>query len=446
MNNHFLHSTLRYVATAPGRCFVLVNVVVGVLLASCQPVVSPSPVTPQPPPSEIAIATPSLIAGSPIPNANPLELRIANGCRAYSPRPTPGATEQSLFPPPRPLDWMRGNPGADVNIIVYCDFQAQPCAQFALVMAQSLIDFPGQVRWIYRHYPLILVNDKAQLAVQAAEAAGKQGFFWDMHDVLYTRQTEWSSLSSQDFRNWLSQQAESLGMNVAQFTADLDSAVVIQTAQQAWEVNSQIGIPGTPFILLNGQIWPSELPLNYYSVRNYIRLALLEKRQFETCPPMVIEGGKSYSAVITTEKGEIVVQLFPELAPIAVNNFVFLAKNGWYNGVRFHRVLEGYIAQSGDPSDSGYGNPGYAFIDEITPELTFDRAGRVAMANSGKDTNGSQFFITMAPAPQLNGGYTIFGQVLQGMEIVQKLTLRDPEQFPPPPPGDLILTIQILEQ
>jgi cyclophilin family peptidyl-prolyl cis-trans isomerase/protein-disulfide isomerase len=429
----------------PGRLFFwLYFFSLALVLASCKgtsavptPSLSSQPVLATPP------ATPVTELDS---EAQKLARTIGRGCTAFSPRPTPGPTEQSLFPAPSPLDWTRGNPSADVNIIEYCDFQAVPCAQFALVMAQALLDFPGQVRWVYRHYPLAPINDKAQLAVQAAEAAGKQGQFWQMHDLLYSRQSEWSSLSQDEFVSWVVQQATTLEMDSHKFETDLQSSSLVQIAQQAWETNSRIGIPGTPFVLLNNQIWPAELPLNYYTLRDYIRLALLEKRQFESCPPMVIEPQKSYTAVLHTEKGDILIQLFTDQAPIAVNNFVFLARNGWYDGVRFHRVLAGLLAQTGDPSDSGYGNPGYAFVDEINPQLSFDQPGRVAMANSGKDSNGSQFFITMTATPQYNGRYTIFGQVIQGMEVVQSLTLRDPSQFPPPPPGDLILSVSILEQ
>ncbi len=375
-----------------------------------------------------------------------LAQRISNGCTAISPRPTPGPTEQSLFPQPSSSDWQRGSESAPVTIIEYCDFQAQPCAQLAIVMNQLSTDYPDQLRWIYRHYPLTNINDKAQLAVQAAEAAGKQGSFWKIYDLLYANQSEWEKLSPSAFQSWLSEQVIKLGINGTQFEQDLKSPAIIQTAENAWQHNSSIGMPGVPFILLDGKIWSADLPLTYYTLKDYINLDLLENRQFESCPPAIIDLSKSYQATINTAKGEVLIQLFAQDSPLTVNNFVYLAKQSWYDGVTFHRVLQNYIVQSGDPSGTGYGGPGYTFINEYSSTLNFDHAGMIAMANAGKDTNGSQFFITLAPAPQLYGNYTIFGQVIQGMETLQKITLRNPAEYPPPPPGDLIQSITITDQ
>lgn len=147
-------------------------------------------------------------------------------------------------------------------------------------------------------------------------------------------------------------------------------------------------------------------------------------------PPMGIDKAKQYYATVKMAKGgEFVIQLYPDKAPITVNSFVFLACKGFFNGVTFHRVLDGFMAQGGDPTGSGNGGPGYQFVNEDS-DLTFDKEGVVAMANAGRDTNGSQFFITFAPQSYLNGGYTIFGQVVQGMEVVKGITLRDPQQNP----------------
>lgn len=147
-------------------------------------------------------------------------------------------------------------------------------------------------------------------------------------------------------------------------------------------------------------------------------------------PPMRIDPAQEYYARVRMEKGgEFVIQLYPDKAPITVNSFVFLVCKGFFDGLTFHRVLEGFMAQGGDPTGTGMGGPGYEFVNENS-DLTFDKAGVVAMANAGPDTNGSQFFITFGPTPHLNGGYTIFGQVIEGMEVVNALTLRDPEQSP----------------
>jgi cyclophilin family peptidyl-prolyl cis-trans isomerase len=168
-------------------------------------------------------------------------------------------------------------------------------------------------------------------------------------------------------------------------------------------------------------------------------------KQWTTAPAMTIDTHKQYFANVKMAKGgEFVVQLYPDKAPITVNSFVFLANQGFYNGVTFHRVLDGFMAQGGDPSGTGGSGPGYQFVNENS-DLTFDKAGVVAMANAGPDTNGSQFFITFGPQPQLNGGYTIFGQVISGMDVVNGLTRRDPQQNPTFP-GDAMESVTITEK
>jgi cyclophilin family peptidyl-prolyl cis-trans isomerase len=172
---------------------------------------------------------------------------------------------------------------------------------------------------------------------------------------------------------------------------------------------------------------------------------LVGTNQYSSAPPMLIDQSKQYFANVKMAKGgEFVIQLYPDKAPITVNSFVFLARQGFFNGVTFHRVLEGFMAQGGDPTGTGTGGPGYEFVNEDN-DLKFDKAGVVAMANAGRDTNGSQFFITFGPQEQLNGGYTIFGQVISGMDVVNRLTRRDPQQNPTFP-GDAIESITITEK
>ncbi len=160
-------------------------------------------------------------------------------------------------------------------------------------------------------------------------------------------------------------------------------------------------------------------------------------------PDMTIDPAVAYYALFKTEKGDMRVRLFAEEAPATVNNFVFLARDGFYNDTHFHRVLENFMAQGGDPTGSGAGGPGYQFQDEIVASLQFDRAGLLAMANAGPNTNGSQFFITFAETPWLNGNHTIFGEVVEGMEVLMSISLRDPAAADSP--GDLLMTVEIEE-
>jgi cyclophilin family peptidyl-prolyl cis-trans isomerase len=156
----------------------------------------------------------------------------------------------------------------------------------------------------------------------------------------------------------------------------------------------------------------------------------INKMQYGAVPEMVIDPAKEYSAVVKMENGgSFTVKLYPDKAPMTVNSFVFLAREGYFDGVTFHRVLDGFMAQGGDPTGTGSSGPGYEFENEDS-DLMFDKAGVVAMANAGRDTNGSQFFITFGATPHLNGGYTIFGQVIEGMDTVHALTRRDPSQRP----------------
>jgi peptidylprolyl isomerase len=173
--------------------------------------------------------------------------------------------------------------------------------------------------------------------------------------------------------------------------------------------------------------------------------ALVGTKQYASAPPMLIDVNKKYTATVKMAKGgEFAIELHASKAPITVNSFVFLARQGYFDGVTFHRVLEGFMAQGGDPAGSGGGGPGYEFVNEDS-DLTFDKAGVVAMANAGRDTNGSQFFITFAPVPRLNGGYTIFGQVVSGMDVVNGIRRRDPETNPTYA-GDAIESVTIAEQ
>lgn len=163
---------------------------------------------------------------------------------------------------------------------------------------------------------------------------------------------------------------------------------------------------------------------------------------YDAYPEMVIDPEKEYEALLETEKGDIRLRLFAEDAPQTVNNFVFLANQGFYDGVTFHRVIDDFMAQGGDPTGRGSGGPGYTFEDETDSGLAFSGAGLLAMANAGANTNGSQFFITFAPTPWLDGNHTIFGQVIEGEQVLSQLTRRQPGAATP---GDVIERILIYE-
>jgi cyclophilin family peptidyl-prolyl cis-trans isomerase len=166
-----------------------------------------------------------------------------------------------------------------------------------------------------------------------------------------------------------------------------------------------------------------------------------ETRTFSQ-PEQVLEAGVDYRAILCTGAGAVYVDLLEEYSPLAVNSFVFLSQQGYFNNTTFHRVLQDFMAQGGDPTATGTGGPGYQFDNEAVGFLTFDRPGWLAMANAGANTNGSQFFITTVPYPSLDFGYTIFGEVLEGQENVANISLRDPASATEP--GTSLETVVIV--
>jgi peptidyl-prolyl cis-trans isomerase B (cyclophilin B) len=166
-------------------------------------------------------------------------------------------------------------------------------------------------------------------------------------------------------------------------------------------------------------------------------------RTYDHPPEMALDPDKDYYASLVTEKGSVRIRLFAREAPQTVNNFVFLAREGYFDGTTFHRVIEGFMAQGGDPTGTGAGGPGYRIADEFHPDLRHDRPGILSMANRGPNTGGSQFFITHVATPWLDDRHAVFGEVVEGMEVVTALRERDPQSDREP--GDRIERVEIEE-
>ena len=369
------------------------------------------------------------------------------GCSLLAAGPTPAPAPG--LPPVTSSDYVRGPENASVTLLAYCDFESAYCERFNLVQDQLVKNHINDLRVVLRPFPVPASApeklDKSQLSVQAAIAAGNQGKFWTMRDLLVNQYGAWSGLSPAAFATWLADQAKGLGLDDAKFTQDLKSQETIQRAQSMYASAIALGITSWPTVFVNGSL-PSRAALTAEGLDATIGLLALAPKQVKTCPPFSIDPSKQYTATLHTEKGDIVMQLYPQQAPLAVNSFVHLAERGWFNGVTFYRVIPGAEAITGDPSNTGFGGPGYYFKNEIDLQLLFDKPGVVAMFNSGPDTNGSQFFITYAPRPTLDGSYTIFGQVIQGMSVLESLTPRDPTTTQGLPPGDKILSVTIQEK
>jgi cyclophilin family peptidyl-prolyl cis-trans isomerase/protein-disulfide isomerase len=411
------------------------------LLAACAPASTPAPTAPAT--QNSADAQPTAVATSTsVPEAT---------AEATASRPV-ATPDMELVLNPQSNDHKLGSDGAPVTIIEWSDFQCPYCAAAAPLLKRLADTYPDDVQIVYRHFPLPS-HPLALLAAEAAEAAGAQGKFWEMQELLMANQEQWTGSSEADFRKTLREYADQIKLDTQKFDGELDSGQHKAQVQAAQDVAMQLGIPGTPFLLLNQEPWPQSMSyLSYNNLDGIVKYFVeLPKKQYQKAPAMQIDKNKEYVATIQTDQGDIVLKLFADKAPLAVNNFVFLAKNNWYDGVTFHRVLPDFMAQAGDPSGLGLGDPGYSFPNEVTG-LKFDKEGLLAMANAGPDTNGSQFFITYGPAAQLDASdpskeanYTIFGEVLSGMDVARKLTPRDPQQDPDTN-GTVIKTITIEEK
>jgi len=302
------------------------------------------------------------------------------------------------------------------------------------------------IRFVYRHLPLISIHDTAVITSEAAEAAGAQGKFWEMHDLLYERQQDWGQFSDDELENRLVEYAEELGLDAERFAKELEEGTYRDKIMADYEAYSQYGQMATPTYVVNNVFYP-QMGLHPLVIDAFIGLVLEPPDQYDEVPPEVIDLDKEYTATIRTAKGDIVVELFAEQAPTNVNNFVFLAQDGWYDGQAFFYVEPEFVAQSGDPTNIGLSLPfsGYFCGDEIDPDLTFDEAGMLALYTPAPDRNSSQFFITYTPLPDLNGQYTIIGRVIEGMDVAEGLTPTQPGAEGASPP-DVIETILIEEK
>lgn len=344
------------------------------------------------------------------------------------------------LPPVTDADWILGDPDAPITIIEYADFQCPACANYSYYVKAVMEAFPNSIRLVFRDMPLPSIHDKAYLSSMVAKAAGNQGMFWEMYDILYGAQSDWFYSTDEEFIDWVMGEAETLGLDLDQFEADIYDSDVRTALEEQTNNLLNLGLHYTPFVIINDHIFKDNNPDLFSLVGTY------EYNGYTDCPAWVIDPSKSYSAKIDTTAGEIVIDLFVDEAPMAVNNFVFLAENGWYDGVYFHRVLEDFVAQAGDPSGYGVISPGYKFANETDNDLSFDQAGVVGMANSGEDQNGSQFFITLGPTTDLDGGYTIFGQVQEGsLDVLSQIALRDPNTALDFEGATIINSIEIIE-
>jgi len=345
---------------------------------------------------------------------------------------TPTPTREADTPSPEadvidyPLTtWSSGSEDAVVVLTLYGDYQSPPSANIQFLLAQLNALHPGELRLEYRHFPLVTVYDKSLIAVLAAEAAGQQGQFWNMHTWLYNHQSLWIADEPDDFVERLLDIAVEMGVDPEAFEAALRDPQLQERVQLTFGYGLQRGLSAVPYLEINQE--PFMLSLSLANLEAVVRLALLQPDQYDSYPPLVIPEDWNGLIHLRLDNGaELTAQLFPDSAPMAVNSFLFLAQEGWFNNTGFYAVIADVQVEGGDPSHTGLGGPGYTFPMEIDGVRSFDQAGMLAMVAHGPDANGSAFFITLTPRPALNGTRTIFGRIVDGLEQLENLPPRSP--------------------
>ena len=352
---------------------------------------------------------------------------------------------ESAVPPVTENDHVRGPDDAAITFIEYADFECPACSGLHTLRHYLRERYGDDLRFVYRHLPLTSIHPKAVITAEATEAAAAQGKFWEMHDLLYERVQEWTPLSEEEIVDTLIEYAGQLELDVERFEAELTGHVYRDQILADYEAYQEYGMTATPTYVVNSIFYPTREFGGFGQLEGFIELVMLQDRMYDSPPPQVVDADKDYSATIRTSKGDIVVELLSDQAPTNVNSFVFLAQEGWYDGLDFFFVDHDQVALSGDPSNLGSPLPfaGYYCGDETPAELAFDDAGLLAMYTGAPNKNSSSFFITFSPQPDLTGHFTIIGRVTEGMDVARNLTARTPG--PGQPEADIVETIIIAD-
>ena len=320
-------------------------------------------------------------------------------------------------------DWAIGPEDAVMTLIEYADFQCPYCSRAGLIALEFQAAHPDEVRYVYRHFPLSF-HEKAPMSAYAADAAGKQGLFFEAERWLYETQNEWTYIETLEaFDAWLRENIQTAlpELDHEKWTADYESEEVRAVVDASFDkVNATGIINGTPTFFANFYQTSYEPAV----LEQYIDLFKMQKSYRTSCPVMAMEKGKEYRAVLHTTEGDVVIDLFEEEAPNLVSSFMALAADGFYNGNTFHNVVQGFIAQTGDPSATGVGLAGYYLEDENLNNGGFNEPGAVAMANTGEDKNSSQFFLTQDLKSYFGEGYAAQNAELTEEELNAKVEAR----------------------
>ncbi len=323
-------------------------------------------------------------------------------------------------------DHRYGPTTAPLTLVVYGDYQCEPCARLDAALWRLMEEHPASIQWVYRHYPLAPVHDKALMAVQAVEAAARQGRFWEAHRFLYSQQEAWRDLPPEDFPSYLLDMARTLKLDLAQFTQDLTDTEIQSLAYRAWQAGQRMGLDSVPVLFINGEWFPG--PPTYEALRTVVALNLLTARRFNACPPWRLEAHRLYFLDFSLPQGRVSLRLEPEWALQGVNAVVFLAQEGWYEGMGIYGIAPNKAVFFGDPSNTGYGHPGF-LIPWEAPAVPLE-AGRVVLLPETPGWNSPRMAILLGPAPEWEGQVTVIGEVAQGLDGLRSLV--------PPPDGSVI--------
>ena len=341
------------------------------------------------------------------------------------------------------IDRAYGPASPKITILSYCNFQNPACKSLVFNLADLQQQYEEEVRIVLRQYPQPEIYDKSLLAAYAVEAAGLENRYWQMNNILYSLQSDWINLSAEEFTEWLVEQAETLDVTRAQWEANMASDSVRSRIAQTVDEADGLQISATPILFFNNVMVRTGIDPDSLTV--LVDYFLLPEKAYTVCPAFEIDTTKSYTARFSTEKGDIVFELFDDAAPQSVNSFINLARDGWYDGSTFFRVIPGFVAQGGDPSNSSLGTPGYGITSEADPALRFDTPGLLALNRNTDGLSGSQFFITYTELPEMDGQFTIIGRVIEGMSVVNSLRPRDPEADEILLPADILISVTIEE-
>jgi cyclophilin family peptidyl-prolyl cis-trans isomerase/protein-disulfide isomerase len=424
------------------------------LLSSCAPLADvPTPAALQPtytvPSQTEGSATPAITATpetAGTPTAIPTIAFTASApaaCQLSPVVPNIDTLAEFNVPASSETDRAYGTSTPKVTIISYCSYQRSACKNLVLALADLQQKYKDELRVVLRQYPQPELEDKSLLAAYAVEAAGMENRYWQMNNVLYSQQSDWLDLTPAEFQSWLVEQAGKLDINRTRWEANMADVNMRARVARVIEEAAGLQLSGTPVLFFNNIMVKTSIDPD--SLKVLIEYFLLPEKAYSDCPEMAIDTAKSYTATFKTEKGEIVFELFDDIAPLSVNSFVKLARDGWYNGTSFFRVIPGFVAQGGDPSNSGLGSPGYGISSEVDPALRFDTPGLLAFNRNTDGLSGSQFFITYTPLPELDGQFTIIGRVVEGMSVINSLRPRNPETDEILLAADVLIAVTIAE-